>query len=113
MSRQKLTSTGRSEAWIEILTGVENALEITLNEVARREQALSARPATDRSDTSSRLARCSERWQGLWLRSADGEKELSNAEAVLATAEESLRKHLDGLDACRQNLAQWLGRAVG
>ena len=122
MSHQEVKTTNRSEAWIEILTGVENALETTLDEVARREQTLSVRPDPPRLTEKpgrlhptwlSRLALCPEQWQGLWLRSAESEKDLSNAEAVLAAAEGSLRQQLDRLVVCRQDLAQWLSRAVG
>jgi hypothetical protein len=113
MSRQNPKTTGRVDAWIALLSGVESALERTLTEVSRREQAVADRTGESRSNWLARLAESSQRWSGLWLRSADSEKELAKAENSLLTAEQSLRQHLDALVACRQNLAHWLDRAVG
>lgn len=111
--RPKLTE--RSAAWIEILSSVERALATTLHEVERREETLSVASTMDNSANSpaAQLSQFSQRWQGLWLRYTRAEKETSNAEATLAAAEQELRSQLDSLGTCRQNLAQWLSRAVG
>ena len=113
MSRQAIKPTSRSAGWIEILSGVENMIERTLAEASRREEMFASRLEPGESTCFSRLAKSSERWSGLWLRSANGEEVLSTAEKALAAVENDLRKHLDGLVTCRQNLAQWLDRAVG
>src|SRR5687767_10965442 len=91
MPQQKPKTTARTDAWLNILGGVERVIEGTLAEASRREQAFSQADGA-LSSTLPRLAQSSDRWSGLWMRSAEAEKELSNAETALATAENPLRE---------------------
>ena len=104
--------TPRAEAWIDVLGGVEAILEQRLADVSRREAACAATD-TNGPTHAAAIAKASERWAGLWVRSAEGEKVFGVAESALATMENELRERLDALVACRQNLAQWLDGAVG
>jgi hypothetical protein len=98
--------------WVEVLDDIQRSLAQTLDEVARREQALAAEGLTSafaaEGDDAMRqsLARVGERM--LLFRSCldQAEERVAQAESALVEGEQALHQWLAAAQASRQNLAK-------
>jgi hypothetical protein len=107
------TSRALSADWSAVLTRVEGSLAQAIAKIEQREQALAALPPFAPSSQPLDFAKFEKTLAKLAGRQSPAEATLSQLDADLAAGEELMRQWLVQAEACRKQLAAWVGRAVG
>jgi hypothetical protein len=109
----KQAGAAGSEFWAEFLPGIEKTIVEALAALEAREQTLPSTVEKQSGNSSQHLQDLRDRIAGLETVAARPEPAVAEVDALLQTGEGELRGYIAAVEALREKLAEWAGRAIG